>query len=99
MTSELKVSQRGATVQFEVHVVPRASKSAVVGVHDGRLKVTLAAPPVDGEANAALIALLAKLLKRAKREVELVRGESSRHKTVSVAGVTAAEVRALLLSP
>jgi uncharacterized protein (TIGR00251 family) len=75
-------------VSFEVVVVPRASRSRIVGVHAGRLKVTLAAPPVDGEANAELCATLAKALAVPKRAVRITHGEQSKHKTVQVSGVT-----------
>jgi len=92
----LKISRRGDALLVEVHVTPRASRSAVQGVHDGRLKVALDAPPVDGEANAALIALLAKLLKLPKRQIELVRGQTSRHKTLLLTGVDEAALRALV---
>lgn len=79
-------------VCFDVVVVPRASRSQVVGVHAGSLKIALAAPPVDGEANAALCELLAKLLRVPKRSVQLQRGARSKHKTVSVEGVDVSEV-------
>lgn len=92
----LKILRRGDALLVEVHVTPRASRSTVQGVHDGRLKVALDAPPVDGEANAALIALLAKLLKLPKRQIELVRGQTSRHKTLLLTGVDEAAVRALV---
>lgn len=69
-----------------------------MGLHDGCLKVALAAPPVDGAANRALTELLAKLLARPRRDVSIVRGESSRKKTVAVLGVTATEVEAVTAS-
>jgi uncharacterized protein (TIGR00251 family) len=59
-----------------------------VGEHAGRLKVQLAAPPVDGEANAALVDLLASVLHVRKGDVEILRGDTGRRKTVRVAGVT-----------
>lgn len=71
---------------MQVLAQPRASRDAIVGVHDGQLKVALKAPPVDGEANAALIAFFAKALRVPKRAVSLVQGESSRRKTVRVEG-------------
>ena len=80
-------------VILEILVQPRASRTRVVGEHDGRLKVQLAAPPVDGEANAALVEFLAGELRVRKAEVTLLRGESGRRKTVRVAGVTAQAVR------
>jgi uncharacterized protein (TIGR00251 family) len=64
----------------------------VLGVHDGALKVALTAPPVDGAANAALVALIARSLGVTKRDVELVAGETSKRKTVLVRGVTVAAV-------
>jgi uncharacterized protein (TIGR00251 family) len=75
-------------VTLEILVQPRASRSRVVGEHDGRLKVQLAAPPVDGEANAALVELLASVLGVRKGDIEILRGDAGRRKTVRVAGVT-----------
>ncbi|MBL8914413.1 MAG: DUF167 domain-containing protein [Archangium sp.] len=73
-------------------VQPRASRTRVVGEHDGRLKIALAAPPVDGEANAALITFLSDACDVAKRDVELLDGDTSRRKRLLVRGVTAAEI-------
>lgn len=92
----LKISTQGERVVVEMHVVPRAAKSAVIGVHDGRLKVSLASPPVDGEANAELIAFFARALGVPRRAVALLRGEKSRQKTLAIEGVSAEQVRALL---
>ena len=83
-------------VSLEVLVQPRASRTRVVGEHDGRLKVQLAAPPVDGEANEALVAYLAGALRVRKGDVVIERGETGRRKTVRVAGTTAGAVRAAL---
>jgi hypothetical protein len=91
-----KVSAQGDRVLLEVQVVPRASKTAIVGVHDGRLRVSLAAPPVDGAANAALVAFFARALARPRRDVELIRGETSRKKTLAIRGVSVDELLALL---
>jgi uncharacterized protein (TIGR00251 family) len=79
-------------VSFEVVVVPRASRSKIAGLHGDRLKITLAAPPVDGEANAELIATLAKALGVPKRAVQIAQGEHNKHKTVRVTGVSADHV-------
>ncbi len=83
-------------VTLEVLVQPRASRTRVAGEHDGRLKIQLAAPPVDGEANAALQAFLAAALEVRKADVAIERGETGRRKTVRVAGVDAARVAAAL---
>ncbi len=82
---------------LEVLVQPRASRTRVVGEHDGRLKIQLAAPPVDGEANAALVAFLADALRVKKVDVALLAGEAGRRKRVRIAGVTAAAAAARLL--
>ena len=91
---DLKEDAQG--VSFSVRVSPRASRSAVTGVHDSALKVSLAAPPVDGEANAALCELLAKRLGVPKRAVSVVQREHSKSKLVRVSGATAAAVLSLL---
>jgi uncharacterized protein (TIGR00251 family) len=79
-----------------VRVSPRASRSSIQGAHAGALKVSLCAPPVDGEANAALCELLARSLGVAKRAVSITHGHTSKLKTVRVIGVSAEAVRALL---
>ena len=59
-----------------------------MGLHDGRLKLQLAAPPVDGEANLALVELVAELFDVPRRSVRLLRGESGRRKTLALDGVS-----------
>lgn len=85
-------------VELLVLVQPRASRSKVAGEHDGRLKVQLAAPPVDGEANAALIDLLAGLLSVRKSAIALLDGQTGRRKRLKVAGLDAAAVEAVMCS-
>jgi uncharacterized protein (TIGR00251 family) len=82
---------------LEVLVQPRASRTRVVGEHDGRLKIQLAAPPVDGEANAALLAFLADALGVKRADVALLAGETGRRKRVRIAGLDPAAVAAALL--
>ena len=74
---------------LELHVQPGAKLTAAVGEHGGRLKLKIAAPPVDNKANAHLLAWLAAQLGVPKSAVRLVRGETSRQKTVAVGGVDA----------
>ena len=81
---------------LEVLVTPRASRTRVGGEHGGRLKLFLAAPPVEGEANRALVEFLSSALGVRRAEVVIVSGQSGRRKTVRVSGVTAAGVRAAL---
>ena len=82
-------------VRFAVRVQPRASSTALAGVHAGALKVRLSAPPVDGAANEALVDFLAARLGVPRRAVRIVAGATARTKMVEVDGVDEAEVRAL----
>jgi uncharacterized protein (TIGR00251 family) len=87
------LSEKDGSVGFSVRVVPRASRSEIVGEHDGALKVRIAAPPVDGAANEELVKVLAKTLGVAKSSVEIAGGETSKTKQIRITGVTAAELR------
>jgi len=82
---------------IEVRVIPRAQKTEFSGERDGRMVVRLAAPPVDGAANDALIAFLAQALGVPKRSVTVVGGEKSRDKRVRIDGLDEAAARAVLL--
>ncbi|MGB8331456.1 MAG: DUF167 domain-containing protein [Polyangiales bacterium] len=93
MTSGLRIREQDGAITFEVRVTPRASRSRIIGVQEGALKVALAAPPVDGAANEALKKLLAKTLGVSKSDVAIVRGEHARIKVLRVAGLSAADVR------
>jgi uncharacterized protein (TIGR00251 family) len=92
----IAIEERDGAVTFEVRVSPRAAREKVLGVHGGALKLSLSAPPVDGAANEALVAMLARALGVPRAAVALVRGERSRLKRVRVHGITAETVRALL---
>lgn len=81
---------------IELVVQPRASRTRVVGEHDGRLKLQIAAPPVDGEANAEVIAFLAGALRVRRAAILLLRGDAGRRKTVRIEGVSAAQVTSAL---
>ncbi len=67
-----------------MRVIPRASRSEIVGEYDGSLKVKLASPPVDGAANAELIKLLAKKFGVPKGDVEILSGETSKNKRIKI---------------
>ena len=85
-------------VVIDVRVIPRAKKTMVCGVRDNTLIVRLAAPPVEGAANEALIDLFASLLKCPRRSIQLLSGERGRHKRVAIEGVTADAVRTRLFA-
>lgn len=75
----------GAGSLLTVHVQPGAKRTEVVGEHGDALKIRLAAPPVDGKANEALVAYLAEALGLPRREVGLQAGQTSRRKLLAVA--------------
>jgi uncharacterized protein len=79
------LSARGDGVLLRLSVVPNAKRTEVDGLHDGALRVRLAAPPVEGRANETLVAWLAKSLGVPRRDVELLRGEANRRKQVAIA--------------
>ncbi len=78
-------SQDGV-ITLTLHVQPGARRSEVAGLHGEALKIRLAAPPIDGRANDALLRFIADVLEVPLRNVELRQGAQSRHKTVQVTG-------------
>jgi uncharacterized protein (TIGR00251 family) len=83
-------------VELALYVQPRASRNKVVALHGEELKVALTAPPVDGAANKACQAFLAKLCGQSKSSLRIVAGESSRHKRWLLEGAALNEINALL---
>lgn len=73
-----------ADCQLKVHIIPDSSIDEVIGLHDGRLKIRITAPPVDGKANLHLIAFLAKAFGVPKKRVHILQGETSKKKTVHI---------------
>jgi len=90
------ISETVGGVTVEVLVQPRASRAKIGPVHDGRIKVSVTSPPVDGEANAAVIELFAKQLGVPKGAIEVVAGATSRRKRLRITGTTRAAIEALL---
>ncbi|HEV7904027.1 MAG TPA: DUF167 domain-containing protein [Pyrinomonadaceae bacterium] len=82
----LRYTEKGGALTFAVRVVPRASRSEVVGEHDGALRVRVAAPPVEGVANEELVRTLARALGVPTRAVEITSGQASKSKLVRVVG-------------
>lgn len=78
---------------LNVHVIPRSRKTEVAGTRENALLVRLAAPPVEGAANDALVEFLAGRLRVPRRAIRLLGGDRLRRKRVAIAGVTAAMVR------
>jgi hypothetical protein len=83
-------------MRLDIRVAPRGSRTAIEGVRDGAVLVRVTAPPVDGAANAAVIAALAAALRVPRRDLRVVSGERGRRKTVEIASVSEADLRARL---
>ncbi|MBI3875773.1 MAG: YggU family protein [Verrucomicrobia bacterium] len=81
---------------LSVKLQPRASREEIAGEAGGELKIKVTAPPVDAAANEALLRLLAERLDCPRGAVQLVRGHTSRHKTIVIRGVTTATIVAQL---
>lgn len=84
------------SARVTVYVQPRAAKTETAGLHDGCIKIRIAAPPADGAANRALMEFVAQRLGIAKSRVRLIAGESSRRKVIEVDGVSQDAVAAAL---
>jgi uncharacterized protein len=84
-------------VYLSVKLQPRASRNQIQGIHGNELKIAVTAPPVDSAANAALIEFLAEQLQLSRSSIQLVRGQTSRHKTIFLAGARAEQVTAKLV--
>jgi uncharacterized protein (TIGR00251 family) len=89
---------RDNLVLLFVKVQPRASRNEIDGELNGEMKIRVMAPPVDSAANEALVRFLADQLELPRQAVQIVRGETSRHKTIALRGCVASDV-ARKLSP
>ena len=90
--------REGSAGEFTLtlHIQPGAKKTEIAGLHGDALKIRLAAPPVDGKANATLIDFIADRLNLPKSRVEIKTGHSGRRKVVGVAGASSSAIQALL---
>lgn len=75
-------SQDGLVLRL--YIQPKASRDAIIGLHGDEVKVAITAPPVDGQANAHLVKLLAKQFRVAKSQVLIEKGELGRHKQIKI---------------
>jgi uncharacterized protein len=94
----MEINERGGGVEFSVRVIPRGSRTEIVGEYDGAMKVKLCSPPVDGAANTELIKLFAKALGVPRSAIEITAGETSKTKRLRVTGATAQQLQSLLVS-
>lgn len=96
MSDPVWLKRHGDTLTLTLHIQPGAKKTEVAGEHGDAIKIRLAAPPVDGKANAALLAFIAEKLGVAKGAVTLKSGQTSRRKVVEVGGALEGVVTSLL---
>jgi len=92
MTGPLTLSATRSGTRIHLRVIPRSPRSKIDGVRDGRLLVRVSAPPVDDEANEAVILELSRLLGVPRRDVRIVSGATGRNKTVEISGLDSAAV-------
>ena len=86
------IRQQHDGVLLAVKLQPRASRNEIGEVADNELKIKVTAPPVDSAANQALIKLLSAELNHPKNSIQLTRGQTSRHKTILIQGLTRSEI-------
>jgi uncharacterized protein len=91
--ASVAITDRDGAVRLDVRARPRASRTAVLGVKEGALEVALAAPPVDGEANAELARALAAVFGVPVRDVAVIAGRTGKRKIVEVRGLDAVTAR------
>jgi uncharacterized protein (TIGR00251 family) len=92
---DISGTQGGCIVSLLIQ--PRASKNELVGILNGNLKVRLTSPPIDGAANSLCIEFFARILKTSRSRIQIVAGAASRHKRLSIEGVSPEEFRAAII--
>ena len=87
-----------AKVSISLRVYPNASRDEVMGFTDGVLRVKVAAPPAEGKANEKLVAFLSKLLGINKGNIDIVKGQTSRNKLITIHGLSHEDIMKRLSS-
>jgi uncharacterized protein len=95
----INFTEKDNAVIFAVRVIPRSSRSEIIGKYDGTLKVKLNSPPVDGEANKELIVLLAKFFHVSKSDVEIIGGQTSKLKQVKISSISSKDLSTFEQNP
>ncbi len=88
----ISVSETEHGVVFNVRLIPRASKSELVGVQGDALKIRITAPPVEGAANKECIKFLSDVLGIKKSQIKIIAGHRSKNKKVSISGISRKEI-------
>lgn len=85
-----------AAITLKIHLLPRASRDEICGLHGDALKIKVTAPPVEGKANMALQRFIAKKLNLAASQIEIMAGQRSREKILRISGISRAAVEKAL---
>ena len=96
MTISSWIREKDGSIIIDVLVSPKAQKNQIVGIHDNRLKVKVAAPPVDGKANAELISFLAEVIGIRTYQIEIESGHTNKKKTLKLTEVTKETVESII---
>lgn len=89
MTVPQFIKEAAGGIYLFIKVQPRASKNEIRGMQGNELKISITAPPVDSAANQALIEFMARQLNCSRSAIQIAKGNTSRHKTLFVSGVSA----------
>lgn len=89
-------SKESQQVILNIYVQPKSSRTGITGLHNGEIRLTITAPPVDGKANIQVTAFIARLFKLPKSAVTLLSGHQGRHKKVRVDGIAQDQVQQIL---
>jgi hypothetical protein len=95
----LRITEKDGGVVFNARIQPRARRNEITGVHGDALKIALTAPPVEGAANEACIAFLAKHFALPRSHVSILAGHSSRNKIIRLHGIDKAQFEAAIADP
>ena len=97
MANKKKSPLQTTETHIRVKLIPRSSKNQIVGFEKELIKIKVTAPPIEGQANKALIELLSKRLKKPKSHICITTGESTRLKTVRIKNCSRKEIDSLFL--
>ena len=92
----VNIKETGDGIILQVHVVPRSAKSEFVGVQGDALKLRIAAPPVEGQANKECVRFLSDILGIKKKQVIILGGSKSKNKTIAIEGIRRKDIEALI---
>lgn len=96
MASSLNIKEQDGSISFDILVAPRASREKIGPIVGERLKIAVSSPPVEGQANEAIVALLARALRVKRQDVTILVGEKGKRKTVRIKGIQSQRLLDLL---